>query len=453
MMQINQIPHEDIEIDKIDEGERYRKDYGDLNKLASSIKRQGLIHPPAVMPQDGGRYLLLAGGRRFAAIKELRKRDGVKTITCRIFPKDTDDLQVRVIERAENIFRKDLTWHEDLALKNEIHKLQQQIHGKKTSTSPDAPGWSQQDTANMIGKSAQSISGDLKLANMMEQLPDIEWSKFKNKSEAAKAVAKVENEIKREQKAAAVESSFKGEDDFKKKLIDSYNVMDFFEGVKSIGDATIDLCEIDPPYAIDLENVKKGYDYDNYNEIKAEDYPNFIKRVVAEAYRVMKKDSWMIFWFASEPWFEMIYQTIVKAGFKCSRQVGVWVKGEEDEESGEVRARQGQATNPDYTLANAFEMFFLARKGAPKIVRRGHTNVFPHKPVPAVKKIHPTERPVALIEDLLTTLSDPGSRIMVPFAGSGNTLIAAARSRMFGVGFDLEKKSKEGFMINVFSNL
>jgi ParB family chromosome partitioning protein len=48
-------------------GKRFRKDMGDIDSLAASIKDIGLISPIAVTP-DGE---LLAGGRRLAAYKKL----------------------------------------------------------------------------------------------------------------------------------------------------------------------------------------------------------------------------------------------------------------------------------------------------------------------------------------------------------------------------------------------
>ncbi len=39
-----------------------------------------------------------------------------------------------------------------------------------------------------------------------------------------------------------------------------------------------------------------------------------------------------------------------------------------------------------------------------------------------------------------------GSRVLVPFAGSGKTLIAAYQQNKFAVGFDLGQAHKDGFV-------
>ena len=55
--------------------------------------------------------------------------------------------------------------------------------------------------------------------------------------------------------------------------------------------------------------------------------------------------------------------------------------------------------------------------------RRDVGNVLSHKPVR--KGDHPTEKPQALIDDLLSVCSAPGDLVLDPFAGSGTTAVAA----------------------------
>jgi DNA modification methylase len=65
------------------------------------------------------------------------------------------------------------------------------------------------------------------------------------------------------------------------------------------------------------------------------------------------------------------------------------------------------------------------------------TSVF-HIPRPARNEIHPTMKPVALIEAMLKNSSRRGDIILDPFAGSGSTLIACERlgRRCFAVELD-----------------
>jgi len=422
--------------------DRFRRDYGDMTGLINSIKKHGIIQPLAVKRNDSNKeipFILLAGGRRFDAVRLA----GIKTIPVRIYPDNLDELEMKSIELEENIQRKELTYIEDCNLKREIHKLQVAIHGEKISTSPDAPGHSMRDTAELLGKDHKTISQDIKLANAMESFPDIDWSSFKNKSDANKMLNKLEERIVRKDLSERATKLLSRD---AKKRTDAYIVGDFFEKVIHIPDKSIEFIELDPPYAIDLPGKKEGDNYtitygDTYNEVDASQYLTFMQKILAECYRVMSKDSWIVVWFGPEPWFDPMYHMIIDAGFKTRRIPGIWTKP------------TGQTRQPDTYLGSSYEMFFYAKKGDAKINidKRGRSNIFNFSPVFPAHKIHPTERPVELIEELLETFAWEGSRILVPFAGSGNTLVAAYNKKMFPIGFDLTSDYREGYVARIMT--
>jgi site-specific DNA-methyltransferase (adenine-specific) len=104
---------------------------------------------------------------------------------------------------------------------------------------------------------------------------------------------------------------------------------------------------------------------------------------------------------------------------------------------------------PKTYLGRAYEPFYLCRKGTPAIIKEGRLNVFDFPTVPGTKKYHPTERPVALIQEILDTLSVPRSVVLVPFLGSGATLRAAYNLGMTGMGFDINPEYKARFMLAI----
>jgi len=54
-------------------------------------------------------------------------------------------------------------------------------------------------------------------------------------------------------------------------------------------------------------------------------------------------------------------------------------------------------------------------------------------------KIHPTQKPVKLLELLINTFTDEGDVVIDPCAGSGSTLVAAQNLQRKGFGFEIKK--------------
>jgi len=54
-------------------------------------------------------------------------------------------------------------------------------------------------------------------------------------------------------------------------------------------------------------------------------------------------------------------------------------------------------------------------------------------------KIHPTQKPVKLLQKLITLFTDPGEVVIDPVAGSASTIIAAMRTGRSAYGFEIKK--------------
>lgn len=427
-------------LNQIKFGERYRIDYGDIKELSNSIQERGLIQPLAVKRQNDPKepYLLLGGGRRYMAMLEA----GIMDCPIRIYPEDIGEFEIRSIELAENLYRKALEWQEEVALKRTIHDLYVAKYGEKVSTAPDAPGWSIGDTAALVGMDRTSVSKDLKLADALKLAPAI-FEGCKSKSDASKVLKKVtEQALVEEMQKRAVKLPA---NNAKKSLMDCYILEDVFKGLATLEPGLINFVELDPPYGIGLDKIKRTDSAGgatataDYNEVSPDCYPAFMQKVLTECYRVMAPHSWMVVWFAPEPWFEPMYNWITAAGFRTKRMCGIWPK------------TYGQTMQPATSLANCYEMFYICRKGDPVLAKQGRSNVFDYPAVSEQKKIHPTERPVALIQEILNTFATPGARVLVPFLGSGATLIAAHNSGMTGLGFEITREYKDRYILRVNS--
>lgn len=73
--------------------------------------------------------------------------------------------------------------------------------------------------------------------------------------------------------------------------------------------------------------------------------------------------------------------------------------------------------------------------------------IIPHRWMGAMKgserneaRVHPTQKPIALMEKIIDSLASPGDFIVDPYMGAGSTLIAARRLGFDCLGIELSKE-------------
>ncbi len=407
--------------DKIIVEDRQRTDMGNIDELAVSIAAKGLIQPITITPD----YRLLAGGRRLAATKLAE----LPTIDCIIRPTE-DKLDEREIELFENIHRKDLEWPEQAIATQQIHTLMQEKHGDE---------WTQRATAKLLGKSIGGINDSIQLAEAMAVLPAL--ANLPTADAARKKVNRISKDahIRRSISEAPAGS-------LSKFATDDYLVRDAVEGLSQASDRIASFAEVDPPYGIDLTEKRatrnKEYDtsiaIDTYHEIPGNVYPGFIKSVALQVYRILKDNTFCVWWYGPT-WHCMVKDALESVGFHVDDIPAIWYKVDSP----------STTNNPNVYLSRAYEPFFICRKGNPRIRNLARPNVFAFAGVPPSQRIHATERPVELMREILQTLAFPKYRILVPFLGSGNTLIAAYYESMSGWGYDLSQIHKDRFLARI----
>lgn len=70
-----------------------------------------------------------------------------------------------------------------------------------------------------------------------------------------------------------------------------------------------------------------------------------------------------------------------------------------------------------------------------------------------VEKIHPTQKPVKLLENLIKIFTDKGDVVIDPCAGSGSTLLAAIQTDRQAFGFEIKKEFYKSAKEKTFSNI
>lgn len=136
-----------VDIHLIDtNSEQPRKEFNEekLNELAESIKRHGIVQP-IVVRKNGGRFIIIAGERRFRAAR----------IACLtsvpVIVKDLADDESMEIALIENIQREDLNPVEEaMAIRFLMHRHD----------------LTQQEVAQRLGKSRPAIANSLRLLNL-----------------------------------------------------------------------------------------------------------------------------------------------------------------------------------------------------------------------------------------------------------------------------------------------
>ena len=424
---------EQVDIALIDTDDNRRPiDMAHVEELKKSILERGLIQPIAVYhPPSRPRYKLLAGRHRYHACKELY----FTAINARVFDVALDEYQLKAIELYENIHRKDLTGPELSQQTERLHSLMQRIYGP--AIPGKATGHALKDTARMLGKSVGSIHGDIKLAKAMEQFPELHLEKIPNKVTAMRVLQRFASTISNQEAAKSIVGS--QTTDKVERLMNAYNTGDFFDNTLQPG--TFSLIEIDPPYGIDLIKVKRGIDRQRlaaYSEIDGSEYRQFLAQLLDHVYTLASENCWVILWHACQ-WYADCIAMLSSAGFKAVSVPAIWKKGN----------AAGQTNLVDMNLGNAYESFIYARKGSPRLHILGRSNVFDYSPVSEGQKIHPTERPLELMRDILNTFTTAGSAVLSPFLGSGNVLLAADELHMPCVGYELSEVYHNAFVSRV----
>ena len=123
-----------------------------ISQLADSIREQGVLQPLLVAPSGGGRYMIIAGERRFRAGREA----GLETLPCIV--KDIDVIRQREIALIENLQREDLN---PLEAARGIRALMDQC------------GYTQEKVSTRLGKSRPAVANMLRLLSLPDEVAEM----------------------------------------------------------------------------------------------------------------------------------------------------------------------------------------------------------------------------------------------------------------------------------------
>ncbi len=120
-----------------------------LAELADSIKKHGLIMPIVVNNMENGRYMIIAGERRYRAAKMAGKT------TIPVVVRSYSDREIKEISLIENLQREDLN---PIEAANAMKQLMDEYH------------LTQEELAERIGKSRPAVTNTLRLLSLAPEV-------------------------------------------------------------------------------------------------------------------------------------------------------------------------------------------------------------------------------------------------------------------------------------------
>lgn len=405
---------------------RFRKAFGDVDKLASSIKDLGLINPITVErleePIDGKHFLLVAGERRLRACCML----GWKKIPATL-KEDSSKLSIKRMELEENVRRKDLTWPEQVEALKQLDEIQREIHGSSVQGSPDSTGWNTEKMAEMVGASKGTVSKDLQLADYMRKHPE----EVKKLASVPKTIAS--RIVSRSLAAKEIEAAVASLANRPELLFEEGSCLDLLPYVQN---ESVHCVLTDPPFAKDQilavrPSGKDGSVGTGHALVQPENIgdPKELRRVHKKLWPMMYDKlvpgAHLYIFFGIQD-YDFLTGILIDAGFWVDSVPMIWDKG-----------TATQVQNNFYTYMSSYEPILFAKK-PPKdrLLSKPCRNVFNIPPIPPVKRVHLLQRPAELLQIFIENSTCVGETIIDPFAGSGSALKEAMRLGRYAIGFE-----------------
>lgn len=414
-----------MELFKVDPGkvkvkdglDRFRKDMGDIETLAESIKRTRQILPIVVTRN----MELIDGGRRIAACI-LAKVE----VLC-VFQDVVDDFEMRELELEANLYRKNYTPAEEVMAVKELHELKQRRHGE--TSAGVTGGHTLKDTAKLLGKSKASIINDLEIAAMIEAFPEL--AQVGKKSEIKRAMKGMQKVLTASEGLEKLDLAKEtGERMYK------FSMEDARKHMERLKKNSIDILFTDPLYGIEASDKLQGIGgkiggnvTTSGYQVKDENKNAFeLIEALAKASDKFCKETSHAFIFCAPEHFNKVAFTFEAHGWIAYPRPFIWIK-----------RRTGQSNQPSIWPVAAYEMAVYLRRPKARLVREGLPDWEQCDPVPPAQKLHPYEKPIALMTSLLERVAIPGQTLYDPFMGSAVTIEAGVRYGLFCHGVDIDK--------------
>ena len=199
---------------------------------------------------------------------------------------------------------------------------------------------------------------------------------------------------------------------------------DCLERMKEIESGSVDMILTDPPYGIDFQSQWKKDKSGWMPKIKNDKKP-FIE-FIPESSRCLSEVGCMIIFCRFDSW-QTFADECIKNGLKVKSQI-VWDKVVHG--MGDLRG----------ATALQHELALFITKGKFKFPNKRQKSIVRHKRVNPSDLAHPNEKPVSLMEDLISGYTSEGDMVLDCFTGVSPVGVACKNLNRNFIGIELDDK-------------
>jgi DNA modification methylase len=200
---------------------------------------------------------------------------------------------------------------------------------------------------------------------------------------------------------------------------------------------SVHLLLTDPPWGVNYEENVGGKEtkLQMFDDSKESAF-KVLADILPDLWRVLTPDSYAFFFYATK--FHSQVFSLLSHRFDVHPIPLVWVKP------------GGFNLSPLVRFTPNYETIFVCKKGS-RSLERPSMAVFSYPP--PSDKLHPTQKPVELLRELVEIASREGEVVLDPFAGSGSTGVAALQANRKVVLCECEKVYQDAIKIATGSAL
>ena len=297
---------------------------------------------------------------------------------------------------------------------------------RKTTSQKSDESLEKVSTKKELSKVA-SVSHDTisKVKKIQEKAPEEVKAKLATGEVSINAAYK---EIKKEEKK---QNFINKKIEFEKPIININTNQKIIEGdsrqvLKTLDKKSFDLLLSDPPYGMDF---KSGWNIkDKIQNDKIEDTVKLFEEVLKESVPLLKDDA-HFYLFGNINYMNDIKPIIEK--YLTLKNVLIW-------------DRQIIGMGDLKTYGNSYDVvYFGYNKKWKDLNGTRDRDILNFQRVDPSKNIHPTEKPLDMLQYLIKKSSKENDNILEPFAGGGSTLLACKNTNRKATGIEIENKYVE----------